>query len=59
MKNQYTFINNAEDLDIVMPMHRLLEYNDNYSKTSGRLWNYYRDEINASVIKIMMQTIME
>ena len=26
-----TFVDNAEDLDIVMPMHNLLEYNDNYS----------------------------
>ena len=26
---------NAEDLDIVMPMYNLLEYSKNYSKTSG------------------------
>ena len=25
-------------------MHNLIEYNDNYSKTSGILWQYYRDE---------------
>ena len=36
-------IENAEDLDIVMPMYNLLEYTQNYSKTSGTLWNYYRD----------------
>ena len=42
-----TFIDNAEDLDIVMPMQNLLlEYSDNYSMASGGLWNYYRDEIN-------------
>ena len=29
-----------------MPMYNLLEYSDNYSMTSGILWNYYRDEIN-------------
>ena len=29
-----------------MPMYNLLEYSDNYSMTSGSLWNYYRDEIN-------------
>ena len=29
-----------------MPMYNLLEYSDNYSITSRRLWNYYRDEIN-------------
>ena len=25
-------------------MHNLIEYSDNYSKTSGRLWQYYSDE---------------
>ena len=33
-----------QNLDIVMPMNNLLEYNDNYSMTSGSLWNYYRDK---------------
>ena len=41
-----TFIDNAEDLDIVMPMYNLLEYCDNCSMTSGSLWNYNRDEVN-------------
>ena len=27
-----------------MPMYNLIECNDNYSKTSGSLWQYYRDE---------------
>ena len=40
-----TFIDNAEDLDVVMPMYNLLEYSKNYSKTTGSLWNYYRDEL--------------
>ena len=35
-----TFIKNAEDFDIVMPMYNLLEYKDNYSMTSESLWNY-------------------
>ena len=39
-------IDNAEDLDIVMPMYNLLEYSKNYSKTTGSLWNYYKDEPN-------------
>ena len=39
-------IDNAEDLDIVMLIYNLLEYGQNYSKTSGGLWNYYRDEID-------------
>ena len=37
-------IGNAENLNIVMPVYNLIEYNKNYSKTSGSLWNYYRDE---------------
>ena len=32
-----TLIDNAEDLDIVIPMYNLLEYNQNYSMTSGSL----------------------
>ena len=44
-----TLIDNAEDLDIVMPMYNLLEYSQNYSKTSGTLWNYYRDEPNSGL----------
>ena len=35
---------NAEDLDVAMPMYNLLEYSKNYRKTTGSLWNYYRDE---------------
>ena len=37
-------IENVEDLDIVLPMYNLLEYSKNYRKTTGSLWNYYRDE---------------
>ena len=33
-----TQIDNAEYIDIVMPMYNLIEYSDNYSKTSGSLW---------------------
>ena len=35
---------NAKGIDIVKPMYNLIEYSDNYSKTSVGLWNYYRDE---------------
>ena len=27
-----------------MPMYNLIECSVNYSKTSGKLWQYYRDE---------------
>ena len=33
-KTNNTEIDNAQDIDIVMPMYNLVEYNDNYSKTS-------------------------
>ena len=39
------FMDNAEDLDIVMPKQNLLEYSGNCSLS---LWNYYRDEVNDS-----------
>ena len=39
-------IDNAEDLDVVIPMNNLLEYSKNYRKTTGSLWNYYRDELS-------------
>ena len=34
---------NAEDLDVLMPMYNLLEYSKNYRKTTDSLWNHYRD----------------
>ena len=34
-------IDNAEDLDVVLPMYNLLEYSKNYRKTTGSLWDYY------------------
>ena len=36
-------IDNGKDIDIVMPMYNLIEYSDNYSKTSGSLWQYCKD----------------
>ena len=33
-------VDNAKDIDIVMLMYNLIEYSDNYSKTSGSLWQY-------------------
>ena len=39
-----TQIDNAKDMEIVMSMHNLIEYKDNHSKTSGSLWQHYRDE---------------
>ena len=39
-------IDNAEDLDVVMPMYNLLEYSKNYRKITGTLLNYYRNELS-------------
>ena len=44
-----TFINNAKDLDFVMPMYNLQEGSEVFSMTSGSLWNYYRDGVIVSV----------
>ena len=46
----------AKDSDVVMAMYNLIEYSDDYSKTSGRSWQYYRDKpfinINAVIIDV-------
>ena len=39
-------IEDADDLDIVMPMYNLLEYSKSYRKTIRSLYNYYRDELS-------------
>ena len=37
-------VDDAQKIDVVMPMYNLAEYSDAYLKTSGSLWQYYRDE---------------
>ena len=44
-----TQVDNAKDIDIVMPMYNLIEYSDNYAKTSGSLWQYFRDETDDDI----------
>ena len=39
-----TQVDNAKDFDILMPMYNLIEYSDNYLKTSRSLCHYYRDD---------------
>ena len=36
-------IDNAQCIDIVMPMYNLIEYSENYSKTSGSIWQYCKE----------------
>ena len=38
-----TQIDNAKDIDIVIPMYNLIEYSDNYAKTTGSSWQYCKD----------------
>ena len=50
-----TQIDNAKDIDIVMPMYNLIEYSDNYAKTTGSLWQYCknilaRNDANNAII---------
>ena len=44
-----TQTDNAKDIDIVMPMYSLIEYSNNHAKTSGSLWQYYRDDPNDNL----------
>ena len=44
-----TDIDNNKDIDIVMPMYNLIEYSDNYAKTSGSLYQYYKDDPNDNI----------
>ena len=32
-----------------MPMYNLIEYSDNYSETSGSLWQYYKGDPNDNL----------
>ena len=57
-------IEDADDLDIVMPMYNLLEYSENYRRTIGSLHNYYRDKLtnnnnNNLVIRTMQMQLLQ
>ena len=46
-----------------MSMYNLIEYSNNYSKTSGSLWQYYRDEpdltdADAIAVFLMLRTVL-
>ena len=51
-RNKRYFFDGTEQINITMPMYNLIEYNDNYSDTSGSLWQFKRDE------KLIWQTII-
>ena len=43
-KKSKTQIDNAENIDVVIPKYSLIDYSVSYFKTSGSLWRYYRDQ---------------
>ena len=47
-KRNNTQTDNAKNIYVVMPMYNLIEYSDNYSNTSGSLWQYYTDETSLT-----------
>ena len=58
-KTNNTQVDDAQKIDTVMPMYNLIKYSDAYLKTSGSLWQYYRNEItldNNNNIMIFLQT---
>ena len=40
-----TTIDDAENLDLVIPMYNLIEYSSSYSETTGSLWFYSKYEV--------------
>ena len=53
-------IDNAEDLSITYSfnMYNLIEYSENYSKSTGRLWNYYGDQRNSGAVTNIIDPII-
>ena len=44
-----TQVDNTKYIDMVMPIYNLIEYSDDYSKTSGSVWQYYGDVRNDNL----------
>ena len=41
-------VHHADNIDIIMPMYKLVEYSDNYLDTSGSLCQFKRDKQNMN-----------
>ena len=58
-----TQIDNAKDIDIVMPMYNLIEFSDNYAKTTGSLWQYCKDiparNVNNEIIVFDVNSVTD
>ena len=48
METDATLVDEANFINIVMPMYKLIEYSDNYSDTSESLSGFRRDEIDSN-----------
>ena len=44
-----TFVDDPQHINIAMPRYNLVEYIDNYSDSSGSLWQFERDEIEGDI----------
>ena len=51
------FVDETNHIYSAMPMLNLVEYSDNYSDTSGRLWYFKRDEIPANNVDLTINII--
>ena len=47
---------NAEVLDLVMPMYNLIEFSSSHSETTGNLWFYLK--LNQLILMIILKTLM-
>ena len=53
-----TTIDDAEDLDLVMLMYNLIEYNSNYHETTESLWIYSKDEATSFNLIMIFKTLI-
>ena len=44
-----TQMDNVKYIDVVIPMYNLIEYSNNYLKTSGSLWQCYKNDWNDNI----------
>ena len=49
-------VDGANNFDIIMPMYNLIEYSNNYSDTSGSLWQFRRDAENPGNVSAANST---
>ena len=49
-----TFVDEANYIYIAMPMYSLIEHSDNYSDTSGSLWQFKRYEVLLIMLNCLL-----